>query len=347
VNRKELTQKLELVSRALADTNLIPIFQCFGFTGENVFAYNDALAIIAPDVKTKDAFAVDGNVLLGLLKNSYGDDVDFKPGAEALTVKTGKSVFNLPWFPKTDFLFVEPDEEPEVSLPIDPEFLDGLAACLLTSSRDETKRPFMGVLLNQQFEHITLYSTDGDAITSFITGHKSRDKKNYLLPNSFCDALVKAFKDTGSTDGILDVSDEWVKASLTSGYVIYGRLNLVDNPVDHDAEIKKTVNGKPKFVAVPEGLHEALSRARIIADPESAPTWVGVSKKHMSIETETSMGKVEDVIPSDGHTEVEATISAEMMQRCIGLCDEMVILENCAVFRRGEKLFILIANQGE
>ena len=64
----------------------------------------------------------------------------------------------------------------------------------------------------------------------------------------------------------------WACVSLDSNYTVYGRLMVNDNPTDHEGLIKRSMKAKPKYVKIPESLHHALSRARVVADAESAKT---------------------------------------------------------------------------
>jgi DNA polymerase III sliding clamp (beta) subunit (PCNA family) len=335
--RQELVEKLESVSRALADNDIIPIFKCFCFDGQTVKAYNDALAIIAP-CKTAEKFCVNGQILLGLLSNSHTENVEFSIGGQELTVKTGKSTFKLPWFPVADFLFKAPAETKFVCN-ITEDFVAGLSACLMTSSKDNSQAALMGVCLVNS----SLYSTDGDAITRY--GKPNKDGAGNMLPNSFCETLVKF----GGT-GMLSTNREWAKAKLDNGLLVYGRLIAVDNPIDYEMWVKKTIKDEPSYVEIPKGLDRALSRARVVADPESASTLLRIEGARMHLWTETSMGVVQDNLPyEDKILAVQANVSAELVQRCISLCNEMAVLPNCCCFYNGSgnKLFILTSNMGK
>lgn len=338
MNRQELLEKLELVGRALANDNLVPIFQCFCFDTKRVTCFNDQIAITAP-CKTKEAFAVNGKVLLGLLQNTNAKDVDFSI-EDDLVITADDSTFKLPWFPKTDFLFVAPATEGAV-VPIRPDLIEGLNSCLQTVSKDNSQAAFMGVCITEN-PLGTLYSTDGDAITRYhlIEGSDTLTTPT-LLSTNFCETLAKI-----GDKGCLTVAEDWVIGELDNGYTIYGRLLEVDNKIDHEAEIKKTLKGKITYVPVPDGLIAALSRARVLSDAESVPTHLTIKDSTLTLRTQNQMGVVTDQLPFE-HRDVTANVSTELMQRCTGMGHEMAIFDNVCVFRQGEKLFILTSNMGE
>lgn len=337
MNRKELVEKLELTSRALAQSNIIPILQSFCFTGKQVIAYDDNLGIMAP-CETKERFVVNGKTLLGLLSNSHSEAVEFSIEGHDLIVKAGRSTFKLPHDPVEDYLFKEPDgKQFSLKIPIAMELLNGLGACLLTASKDQTQGALMGVCLTGK----SLYSTDGDAISRF-TGYWA-SKEAYILPNSFCEALIKFSPEKGE----LALGKEWCRAKLDTGYVIYGRLVETDTPIDYEDWIKKTIKGVAQFDPLPKGFNAALSRARVVADPESAKTVLTAQAGRLKMLTETSMGVVKDTLAFAEQDEVEANVSAELIQRCASLTDEMAVFNNCCAFKKGDELFILVSNMGE
>lgn len=345
MERKNLVNTLELVSRGLADNAMIPIFTCFSFTGNTVQAFNDQLGIIGPCV-TDHVFAVKGALLLGLLKNSHVHDLDFSIEDEDLIVKAGRSTFKLPFLPEEEFVFAEPSNNWEGEIEVDDDFLKGLSACLLTSSRDQAQPALLGVNVSYHGKNVVLYSCDGDAISRFTTGTKSvKGLQDYMLPNSFCEAVLKIMGDTEADGALLSFNSEgWARVEIENGYTVYGRLIEIDNPIDYEKMIDKTLHGKPEFVRQATGIDQALSRARVIADIDSASTTMTVAKGRLKLLTQTSNGVVRDSLPFDKHVDVEARVSAALVQRSINLCDEMLIRDNCTAFRRADKLFIVISN---
>lgn len=346
MNRADLVQKLELTGRALASHNLVPMFQCFCFDGETVSAYDDSLGIVVP-CKTPQPFALNGSTLLGLLKNSHSEEVEFSlEDKSEVSIKSDKSRFKMPYFGSDDFLFKHPDAEWVTRLSINEDLLRGVDACLLTSSRDMAQPKLLGVNLTAYQKGMALYSCDGDAITRYVIGGKATKGANFLLPNAFCEALLQITKETKTAKGALCINAEWAYAALDNNYEIYGRLIEVDAPVDYEELITKTINGEVKFLPVPKGLDHALSRARVIADPESAKTTLNVNEGKLRLTTETHMGLVKDVLTFDCAYEIVTNVSATMVQRAIGLCDEMAILDRCTVYKHATNLLMVVSNMG-
>jgi DNA polymerase III sliding clamp (beta) subunit (PCNA family) len=347
MNREELVATLEILSPALASDSSVPMFENYCFDKKTVLGYNDRLGIVAP-CKTTEAFAVNGKVLLGLLKNSHSDDVGFLiEDKHDITVKAGKSRFHLPFMPAEDFLFKAPTGKISLEVPVDDTLLPGLEACLLTSSKDLTQEALLGVTLKPgPSKTMAFYSCDGDAVTRFLLKAKITNLEA-LLPNEFCEAFVRTVTETKSDFVFLKIiGDEWAWVHTNTGIDIYGRLLKPDNPLDHEELITKTVKGKITFNPVPKALEHALSRARIVADPESAKTELEVSDGKLLLHTSTHMGIVNDSMTWREHPEVKADVSAMLVQRAIGLCDEMAVLERCTAYRKGQSLFIVASNMG-
>ena len=342
MNRTDLVHTLELVGRALAEHQLIPVFSCFCFTKTQVIAYNDSIGIIAP-CKTKEAFAVNGKTLLGLLTHSLAKEVEFTLEEHDCVIKAGRSTFRLPWFKQDEFLFEEPEPKWLAKLALSNDLLFGFQACLMTASKDNTQPALMGVCLNG-VQH-TLYSCDGDAITRYTFSKGQKCAAVIMLPSAFVDTILKmGFGTDIGKNGYLNVNTEWAHAELGNGYHIYGRVIENPNPFDHANEIKNTIEGTPTYLEVPKGLSHALARALVIGSDESKPTRLTVQEGRLKLLTESSMGIVRDSLQFPKHPDVQANINAELAQRAIGLCDQMAILPNCTVYKKGDVLLQLLGN---
>lgn len=350
MDRQALLKKLELVSRALAVNNLIPVFTNFVFTGKTVYAYNDHIGIVATQ-EFPGVAGLEGSILLGALKASESQEVEFEMGPNDVSLRAGKASFTLPFTPEENFLFTEPHEEHIFSCALDDELRTGLECCLTTVGRDQAMPALMGICLHFGGKIPALYSCDSDAMTKWLTIKQSpkTEKKALLLPTEFCEAILKIWHDIQPEIGTFAMNEGWAWAQLsdaTTQYTIYGRMPAEESPLDYEGLLTKTVKDAPEFVGVPVGLAKALSRARVLADRESAPTVLRVQKGRLSIETRTSMGDVNETLPlRGGHPDVkEAKVHASLLQRSIAICDEFAIFENCIVLRKGDALLQLTSN---
>lgn len=346
--RKELLDTLELVRPALADDNLVPIFETFCFDQGTVYAYKDNLGIIAP-CAVEETFAVKGKVLVDLLKASQAKEVELDMKKEDVVLTAGKSKMKLPYMPREDFLFEEPEsEEWQMILDLDEDLLGALSLCLITASTDHSMPAFMGVTIKGG-KHPALYSCDGDALSRYTLGGMTLNQRDglYTVPNNFVEAVLRITKAT-ATEGQLYVNDEWCLAELGNNFKIFGRVIKNDEPLDYEKQIKKTIKGEPTFIEIPDGLIPALNRARVVADPEGKATLLSVDGDKLQVNTDTHIGEVKDVVAIDGgHPKVEANVSAKLISRAISICKEFALFDNCTLYRQGESFMLLVANMDD
>lgn len=335
MKRKELVSTLELIKPALSKLDVIPMLQNFCFADKTVFASDDTLAIVGP-TECEDEFAVHGATLYGLLSSSSAEEVTLKLDGTTAVFKCGKSNSKLPFSPREDFIFSEPADKWD-SAKITISIIEGIKLCLETVSSDLTQRAFNGVTINGD----TLYSSNGDALTRVRL--KQGVKARYLMPTAFCQAVVKIWEALGVAVGTLNFSDKWCYADFDD-WRIYGQMLEVDTPPDFDGVIKKSTKGKVSTQELPAGFDEALSRARVLAEPESQKTALSIAGGKMTLLTETHMGEVTDSLAMKGHPDVQANINAAYIASAIKVCDQVSFNERCAVFQKGTDVLMLVSN---
>lgn len=338
MNREYLVTTLELVKPALEAKNLVPIFQCFNFVPGSVSAYNDTIAITGP-CELEETCGIHGSTLLGILNSHSAEEVNIELDGQNAILTAGKSVTKMPFEPEENFLFEEPDGKWELKVPFTASLFEALELCLETVSSDETQPALHGVT----FEGSRFYSCNGDTITRAQV--KVKTPKRYLMPTPFCEAVAKLWSSLNMTKGTLQFNDEWVFANFED-WAVYGRVLVVDKPIDFDALIKHTVKDKTPTQAIPDGFGEALSRARVLADPESQKTKITVSKGKVRLLTETQMGEVSDEVPFKGHPDIVANVNAAYIHKALQRCDQIAFHDNCVVLEKGTDVLLLVSNMG-
>lgn len=346
MNRSELVKALELTKPALLKTDLVPVFTCYAI-GKTVAAFNDDIGIVAPVKVTDKRFAVSGKVLLDLLKASHVEDVTFDLKEEKVVVNAARSTYNLPYFKKDDILFEEPPEDGwETTIQFSDSILYGIETCRITAATDETMKAIHGVTFDFT-KGLILYSCDGDAISRFTPAIKAKSNgKVYRVENSFCDAAAMVCRETDCRKGTMKFNSDWVLVELENDYRIYGRLKKNTNPFDYAGELKAALSKEDGFIKRPQGLEQALERAKIIGDPETATTKVEIKDGKLKMVTESSLGVVDDLLGYRGHKDVKTTIYASLVLRCMGTCAEMLVQPHCTAFKN-EALLVVVSNSGD
>lgn len=338
MNRAELVKTLELIKPALATTNMVPIFQCFNFMEGSVSAYNDIIAIIGPS-EFDWACGINGTTLLGLLSNSKVDDLEISLERDTATLKLGKTVSKFPFFTHEEMIFTAPDDKWDLKISLTESFANALTMCLETVSTDETQPKLHGITIKND----RMFSCNGDTITRVQL--KTGSKKQIQMPTPFCSAVLKLWSSLSMTKGSIQFSDEWVFANLGE-WAVYGRILEITDPIDFDKLIKSTLKSDVPVQPVPTNLSEALSRARVLSDPESQKTMATIEKGKITLLTETHMGEIKDILILKGHPDVVASVNAAHLQKALQYCDQIAFHENCVVLEQGDDVLQLVSNMG-
>jgi hypothetical protein len=336
-----LLQILELVASALGDNTpsvQIPIFNHFCFEKGRVYAYNYTTAVVAPlKTFTEDAIAVSGAPLLGFLRTTsdHAPDISFKSGSVILSVANTR--ISLPYLPKSEFLFEEPlAEDFHAGGVLSRQAVEAFGVCLETVSKDKSQVAHRGICARGN----DLFSCDGDVITKV----RASTINDGFLTSAFCQAILKVWSAIKPTEGSIYLGKGWVKAVIDE-YTIYGRLPSISNPMNHQKVIDDTIGRDPvTYAQAPEGLIDALTRARVLADVENSKTHVSVRKGQLSLLTETSRGAIHDRLTFD-HPDAEAWISAAKWQQALKHATELALCDACCVFINGGTT-ILVSNLG-
>lgn len=336
MNRSELVKTLELIKPALATTNMVPIFQCFNFAEGTVSAYNDTIAIVGPS-EFEWACGLHGATLLGLLSNSKAEVLDISLERNTATLKLGKTVSKLPFYTHEDFIFTPPDDKWAFKVPFTESLFEAVKMCLETVSVDETQAALLGITIQGD----KMYSCNSDSLTRVQL--KSGLKGRVLMPTPFCLAVSKLWSSLSITKGSLHFSNEWVFADFGE-WSVYGRILEIKDPIDFEALIKKTIKTSIPLQPLPTDFSEALSRARVLADPESQKTVITVTKGKAHLLTETHMGEINDHLAFKGHPDAMANVNASHLQRAIASCDSIAFHDNCTVLEKAPDVFQLVSN---
>lgn len=341
--RSELIEKMELINPALEDDNLVAVFTNICFDKNVVYAYKDSLGIFAP-IDNEDSFAIHGKTFFKMLSKLSGKEVELTRSDEEVLVVSGSSKMKLPFITKEEFMFEEPEEEEwDIIFDIDDTIINGIRLCMMTAADNAVMSGLMGVAIEGGKE-VNLYSCNGDGMSQFKLSSRKAPDVRYIIPNEFCEALVRIAKKTKCTDGQLYVNGEWALAELANDYRIFGRV-IINDEFDFTGNLERALETTEGFVEIPDGMLASLERARVIADQENSPTVISIKKGKMNILTDSHIGKVEDKLAVDkGHIERESSIAAKLISKAVSECTHFSLGKGCTIYKLGDDFTVFFTN---
>jgi DNA polymerase III sliding clamp (beta) subunit (PCNA family) len=299
--RKDLLDRLDLVTPALASNDLIPMLTHFAFTGETIMAFNDQIGASAP-LQTQFVGGVPGNILLSLLKASKAKEVEFVDKNHELEIKAASSRFKLPVMPEDAFVFEMPKPTDKL-LPVQLKpFADALDGCLRSVSSDTSVPDQLGVTLLLDGQDLRLFSTNNATLSTNVLALSGKPpfKERVILPTLFCQQVVKlsrAFKDCK-----LEIHDDYALLSAAKGVRCFGRFIHAPKPIDFLSIVSANLKDVGKRLApIPSKLRLVVERAIIVTQSPVEQTLSEIKVKDgvMRFMSKSGRGEVTDSVQVD------------------------------------------------
>ncbi len=353
MERNALVDTLEIVKPALSKEELLPILTHFCFTGDEVFAYNDIIAIKSV-FQTNFSGALSGEILLNLLKISKGEELLIRQMNDVVqfTVRdeSGRTnSFKQPLLDKDEFLCEFPDENelPKQYIEIDEEFIAGIKKCLRSvSSQFSMKSNISGVTLDSS-KSITLYSTDVVSISRVhLSTPLSKNQSPILrvLPKAFCDALLHL----------------WSKKSPNNVPKVYfGDSFLLADFGEHSV-LSKVLNTKPKhfkkdytdiieddmgeYYEIPEYFTQAIAKARILLK-RTGKTILRCENNELSLETDAMYGSSSDSCQVNKQEDIEYMVDPDIIGLCLKDVTHMYVTDRAIIFNGGDYTYYVAVGE--
>jgi DNA polymerase III sliding clamp (beta) subunit (PCNA family) len=349
MNRKELVAKLERVAPALSTNDLVPILTHFCFSGDDVFAFNEQIGIVAP-CKTTFEGAVAGNTLLNLLKASRAKEVEFEEakGGE-LIVRAASSRFKLGLLPPDRFVWKPPTLEDTVVIGVDTKkFMAGISACMRSVSIDTSIPDQLGVTLLNEGDVLSMYATDNATLSHARVALK-KSPKNFdrvILSGSFCNQMLAlSMRDKPLH---LEVREDCVLLAGVGGTMLFGSLIVSPKPIDFPEKIEGNYppDADKLAISIPTKLELILERACIVsaANGEPVKTEIFVEGGVARFLTSSRMTSVRDSVQLEGkHKDVVLAVNPKLLRNGYGSFDRMLITSRCFIMASEDAVYLVAA----
>lgn len=264
MNRLELLDKLDMVAPALSTRDTIPVLQCFWFTGTNVLAYNDQIAI-STKLKTDFTGAILGKMLLDLLKANQAKELELIPETNRLLIKAGSSRIRIDIMSEDSFrdMFEMPTLPREQSKTTDDNFFEAIQTCLRSVSDDIAMPDQLGITIIPTNDKLTLYSTNNITISKAELKVNDSFKHRTVLSELFCKQMLALRKPSS----FLLLSKDHALFSAGDS-ILFGRLIESSKPVDFAKVIESHVPSdfRKNLIPIPKKLEEILDSAIIVTE---------------------------------------------------------------------------------
>lgn len=302
VKRKDVLAALDAVMPGVTQGKELEQSNCFVFTKERVFTYNDEVAVSHP-IKIGIGGAVPAKAFRTLLNKVKTDEVELTINKGELLLKGSKAKAGLRL--ETDVtLPLEDIGMPTKWIKLPEKFCDALTFCLFSASKDETKL----ILTNLHVCETFVESCDNYRITRYNMG-KGASKafpKELLIP-------AFAAKDIASNEPVEYATTEGWLHFRNEKDVTYSCRTFDDEYPDFSPFIAECEGDDVEF---PETLNEILDRANVLSDGERVS--LILEDGELFVATENESGWFEETCDVDYDSKpAEFDIQPEFMKNIL------------------------------
>jgi DNA polymerase III sliding clamp (beta) subunit (PCNA family) len=256
VDRKKLLELLSLAKPALSKKEIVEQTVHFIFTGEDIAAFNDELAITVPYV-TDFSTSVKGEELYKILSSIKEDEVDLSVEDNQMRISSKKTKAGLSTLVGekervTDLIerLKQVTKGKKFWKKLPEDFIEGIYLCMFSASKDMTTKVKCCIAVKDDL----IYSTDNLRISKFVM---SDVVDEMLIPVRDAMELVKYdVTNYGFSDG-------WIHFQTKDNVMFNCRTMEGEYPY---ASINRFFKEPTKEITVPEELEEVMKAAAIVAE---------------------------------------------------------------------------------
>jgi DNA polymerase III sliding clamp (beta) subunit (PCNA family) len=357
MNRLKLLSALETVAPALSSKDTIPILTHLWFTGKQVLAFNDGIAIST--VLATDWQAAVPSVLIQLLRASGAEEVDFTVGRNGELhggAKAARMNIKLPTLPPDDFVFTMPtmkkDETPSISGDDIAPFLDAMSFAIQCVASEATVPEQLGVTLlpgaggANTDKTPSMWSTNEKAL--FYTKIRTNKAiKRMILSEEFCKQMLNLRNESEKPALYFRDDAAIFKAGDTT---LFGKLIHAEQPLDFEDALSRhfpDLNKKPKLSEVPIKMKNIIERACIIVGSNGGNTEAMVKdhQVHFRSYDQRTDQAVADVMKI-GNGQPDLAIKFSPVVAKIALdndLDKIRLTKSCVIFTKDDLVLLVTA----
>ena len=276
---KEILNVLNLVKPGVATKDIVESLSYFYFTGHEVIAYNDLIAI-SHKLETPFKTFIKAKDFLSILSNLNSEEIEFAHSKEksSLKIKSGTFKSTIPTI--TDKVFVKKIKKINESIEgakfidINNEILEAIDLCQHTTSSNEAE----GTLTCVKVSKDAVMSTDSKRL-SYVKLKKNSPFEFFIKATTIPELIkIKATK--------MAIGSAWYHFKNEEGCVFSIREIKGTFP-----DITEILNVEGTQIELPEDLTKGLDLVSIFADELSPTVVLSIEKGKCTLEITTEKGK--------------------------------------------------------
>lgn len=348
LERSALLSALEIAAPALATKEVIEQLCCFWFDGEQVIAYNEGLAIVAP-FKSQLLGGIKGALMLGVLQNSRAKEVEIIAtenvgGGVTAELKAGRARLKLALLDTEGQPFHFPELRKSKPSSLSASVLEALKAVKEYVGKGTAIPEQLGVTISRDSTQVHLYTFD-DVTISWKSAAAPRDwfDETVIIPTFFVEQLVRLADDKTQ----LYLTKDAAIAITGKGVKIYAPIV---EPAKKPYEFQKVAKEHLKqsdLVEIPNLLRLALERASVVLDGQKdneMEMYVEKDRKGnciLRLHAITPAGELNDRMTLEKQIpETSCKVNPTLLKRALEQCDRIGFSDR-AVIMQGERLMYL------
>jgi hypothetical protein len=354
----QLIGHLKTIEPAVAESFWnIPLTH-YWFTGQQLMAFNDQIAISVP-FQTDFKGAVPAK-MLRLLQPGFDGEINMRSADRTLAIQDASRVrIGLSMLEPTFPLEMPKSPRLHSDARAIAQLVDGIQHCLPSIGPEDTSAAeYLGVTLEPGDGRIAMFATNnGQSIRQAEIMHAGmiRLQKRVILPKAFCAQLVRLYAGLSEQEkttvsfvvGRHPRRREQYAMFQAGDTKLYGRLLETRSPLDFAQTVDDHLPRDMALVDVPARFFRAVERAAVIVCDEAGLAKLTVRNGRLTFFSQSKTNKsrkssrspvrhvaisVKEVIPIDeSHAAISVLVEPVRLWEAAGF-DQMQITATCVVF---------------
>jgi DNA polymerase III sliding clamp (beta) subunit (PCNA family) len=350
--RKALLSKLKTILPAVCEHDLVPVNTHFVFTGDQIVAYNERIAMAVP--QPSDFRGTIAARLIEVLGRSNAVAVEVLADTGQVLLKLGSTSINLPSIPLSDFHFqMPPPPTRNIIAGVAARFFDAVQHCLQSVAGTAAVLPDQqGVTVIPDGKTLELFATNTTALSyaKLKLDSDSGLNERIILGPEFCTQMFKLAAMAQMTRLSLDKEQALFMAD---DVLLYGRLIEEEQPMDFKGALQRHLpkDFAERAVAIPPELGRFFQRAALVTNIKGneAPTRITIQGGTAHFHSESERGLVNESIALPGHPDVKVAFNAAQFVKARARYDRVLFTDKLATLAdaSGERLYLVATYKTE